>query len=264
MFEHEGARLRYWMEGPAGAPLVAFSHGATADHTMFDPQVAVVTARYRMLCWDMRGQGLSRPASPPFSCRQAAEDLAALLDHLGEPSVALVGQSIGGNVSQDFIFRWPERCAAALFLGCACSTGPLTWAERLLLKAAPAMLAAYPIGALRRAIVRTSATTQAARERFAAMLAPLSKAEIEVIFAEVVRSLHPEPGYRIPCPILIAHGERDALGNIRKAARVWAARDGAPPPVVIPHAGHLANMDNPDAFNAVMMAFLAERYPVPA
>jgi pimeloyl-ACP methyl ester carboxylesterase len=34
--------------------------------------------------------------------------------------------------------------------------------------------------------------------------------------------------------------------------------------VAIPHAGHLANMDNPEAFNRVMMAFLAERYPVPA
>lgn len=264
MFEHDGARLRYWIAGPDGAPLVAFSHGATADHTMFDPQAEAVTACYRMLCWDMRGQGLSRPASPPFSCARAADDLAALLDHLGETRVALVGQSIGGNVGQDFIFRWPERCAAALFLGSACSTGPLTWAERLMLKAAPAMLALYPIGTLRRAIVRTSAVTREARERFAAMLAPLSKAEIEIIFAEVVRSLHPEPGYRIPCPILIAHGDRDDLGNIKKAAPVWAARDGAPPPVVIPHAGHLANMDNPEAFNRVMMAFLAEHYPVPA
>jgi pimeloyl-ACP methyl ester carboxylesterase len=125
------------------------------------------------------------------------------------------------------------------------------------------MLAAYPTLTLRRAIVRTSAVTPQARERFAAMLAPLSKTEIEVIFAEIVRGLHPEPGYRIPCPILIAHGDRDDLGNIRRAAPVWAARDGAPPPVVIPHAGHLANMDNPEAFNRVLMDFLAERYPVP-
>jgi 3-oxoadipate enol-lactonase len=263
VFEHDGARLRYWTSGPAGAPLVVFSHGATADHTMFDPQLEAVTTRYRMLRWDMRGQGLSRPADPPFSCQRAADDLAAVLDHLGEDRVALVGQSIGGNVGQEFIFRYPQRCAAALFLGCTCSTGPLTWAEGLLLKIAPAMLAAYPLRTLQRAIVSTSAVTPGARDRFLAMLSPLSKAEIVVIFSEIVRSLHPEPGYRIPCPILIAHGARDDLGNIKKAAPVWAARDGAPSPVVIPHAGHLANMDNPEAFNRLMMDFLAERYPVP-
>lgn len=75
---------------------------------MFDQQVATVTARHRMLRWDMRGQGLSRPADPPFSCDRAADDLAALLDHLGEEKVALVGQSICGNVGQEFIFRLPN------------------------------------------------------------------------------------------------------------------------------------------------------------
>ncbi len=260
-FERDGCRLRYWIDGPAGAPLVVFSHGATADHTMFDDQVAAVTARYRMLRWDMRGQGASRPAEPPFSCIRAARDLAALLDHLGEDRVALVGQSIGGNVGQDFIFRYPDRCAAALFLGCTCSTGPLTWADRLLLKITPAMLGFYSAGALRKTAANGSAVTPAARARLLTMMTPLSKAEFVVIFSEIVRGLHPEPGYRTPCPILIAHGEADNLGNIKQAAAPWAARDEAPAPVVIPNAGHCANMDNPEVFNAVMMDFLAERWP---
>ena len=260
-FERDGCALRYRIDGPAGAPLVVFSHGATADHTMFDDQVTAVTARYRMLRWDMRGQGASRPADPPFSCIRAAEDLAALLDHLGEDHVALVGQSIGGNVGQEFIFLYPERAAAALFLGCTCSTGPLSWAERLLLKLTPAILGLYPLNALRRTAANGSAVTPAARERLEAMMAPLSKAEFVVIFSEIVRGLHSEPGYRIARPILIAHGEADNLGNIKQAAAPWAARDGAPAPVVIPNAGHCANMDNPEAFNRVMMDFLAANYP---
>jgi pimeloyl-ACP methyl ester carboxylesterase len=262
-FEHDGCALRYWIAGPAGAPLVVFSHGAACDHTMFDDQVGAVTARYRMLRWDMRGQGASRPANPPFSCIRAARDLAALLDHLGEDRVALVGQSIGGNVGQDFIFLYPERVAAALFLGCTCSTGPLTRADRLLLRLTPTLLGLYPAGALCRTAANGSAVTPGARERLLAMMAPLGKAAFVTIFSEIVRGLHPEPGYRIACPILIVHGEADNLGNIRKAAAPWAARDGAPAPVVIPGAGHCANMDNPEAFNAVMMAFLEERYPAP-
>jgi pimeloyl-ACP methyl ester carboxylesterase len=260
-FEHDGCTLRYWLDGPAGAPLVVFSHGATCDHTMFDDQVPAVTARYRMLAWDMRGQGASRPADPPFSCARAARDLAALLDHLGEGKVALIGQSIGGNVGQEFIFLYPERCAAALFLGCTNSTGPLSWTDRLLLKLTPAMLALYPARSLMRAAANGSSVRPDVRRRLEAMMAPLSKREFVTIFTEIVAGLHPEPDYRTPCPILIAHGEADNLGNIKRAAAPWAARDGAPPPVVIPNAGHCANMDNPEAFNRVMMGFLADHYP---
>ena len=251
----------YWIDGPAGAPLVVFSHGATCDHTMFDDQIAAVTARYRMLRWDMRSHGLSRPADPPFSCMRAAQDLAALLDHLGEPRVALVGQSIGGNVGQEFIFRHPQRCAAALFLGCTCSTGPLTWIERLMLKVTPAMLGLYSAEGLVKAAAQGSSVRPDVRERLRAMMSPLTKPEVTAIFGEIVAGLHPEPGYRIACPILIAHGASDNLGNIKKAAAPWAARDGAPPPTVIPNAGHCANMDNPEAFNRLMMDFLAARYP---
>jgi pimeloyl-ACP methyl ester carboxylesterase len=262
-YEHAGCRLYYWIEGPAGAPLVVFSHGATADHTMFDQQADAVAGRYRMLRWDLRGQGLSRPADPPFSCLRAADDLASLLGHLGEDKVALVGQSIGGNVGQEFIFRYPERCTAALFLGCTCSTGPLSWTDRLLLKIAPSMLAFYSADALRKAAANGSAATYEARERLLQMMTPLSKAEIVVIFSEIVRGLHPEPGYRIACPILIAHGASDDLGNIKKVAPSWAAREGAPAPSAIPNAGHAANMDNPQAFNRLMMDFLAAHYPPP-
>jgi pimeloyl-ACP methyl ester carboxylesterase len=258
--ELAGCALRYWVDGPKGAPLVVFSHGATCDHTMFDDQLGVVTSRYRMLRWDMRGQGRSRPAEPPFSCERAALDLAALLDHLGERRVALVGQSIGGNVGQAFLLHAPERVAAAVFLGCTCSTAPLTWVDRLLLNVTPAILSLYSAEGLRQTAAKGSAITPAAQARLLAMMAPLSKAEIVTTFSEIVKGLRPIPGYRSPCPILIAYGQADALGNIKKAAGPWAARDGAPPPVVIPSAGHCANMDNPAAFNMVMMSFLAQHY----
>src|ERR1700743_2439370 len=174
-FQEGGCALRYWIDGPAGAPVVASSPGAPCDHTMFDEQVEAVTERYRMLRWDLRGQGASRPAEPPFSCARAAEDLAGLLDHLGGDKVALVGQSIGGNVGQEFIFRYPERCAAALFLGCACTTGPLTWADRLLLKITPAMLSLYPAGGLVRAAARGSSVRPDVQARLEAMMSQLSK-----------------------------------------------------------------------------------------
>ncbi len=75
---------------------------------------------------------------------------------------------------------------------------------------------------------------------------------------EATRCLHAEPGYRITHPLLLRHGERDGTGNIRKAARTWARRDPICRYVVIPDAGHAANLDNPQAFNQTLLAFLSE------
>jgi 3-oxoadipate enol-lactonase len=260
MFEHAGCRLSYWLDGPVDAPLVVFTPGAFADHTMFDDQVADVTRRYRMLRWDVRGHGLSRPTTAPFTAWQAAEDLAALLDHLEAPRVALVGQSIGGNISQDFIFRFPERCAAAVFLGCTCSTFPVSTFGRAMLALTPGLIRLYPLAAFKRQAMHGSAVTDRAREKLLAMIAPLTAADVGQIAAGIATAVHPEPGYRIGCPTLIAHGDQDALGNIRKVAGPWARRDSSVGPVVIKGAGHVANMDQPEAFNRMVMAFLEENY----
>ena len=256
-----GCNLHYWIDGPSDAPLVVFSHGATVDHTMFDDQLDVITHHYRMLRWDMRGHGLSCPANPPFNCKRAAQDLAALLDHLEEHKIALVGQSIGGNVGQEFIFLYPTRCIAALFLGCTCNTWQLSWSDKVLLRIAPILLELYPSEFLRKTIATNSAVTQRSRDRLLKMMAPLNRREIAVTFSGIVRDLHPEKGYMIRCPIEIAYGAKDYLGNIRRIAAAWARRDGAPPPAVIPDAGHCANMDNPEVFNRWMMNFLARQYP---
>jgi pimeloyl-ACP methyl ester carboxylesterase len=133
--------------------------------------------------------------------------------------------------------------------------------DRVVLKLAPPLLELYSSQALTKAAVRTSAITQQARDRYLQMISALSKREIIVIMSEIVGGLHPEPSYKIGCPIAIAYGDHDELGNIKKVAAPWAARDGAPPPHVIPNAGHLANMDNPEAFNRLMLDFLAAHCP---
>src|ERR1022692_4152444 len=72
VFEYQGCVFSYWLSGPPKAPLVVFTPGAFADHTMFDAQVDVVCQRYRMLRWDARGHGRSWPSSLPFTTMQAA------------------------------------------------------------------------------------------------------------------------------------------------------------------------------------------------
>jgi pimeloyl-ACP methyl ester carboxylesterase len=61
----------------------------------------------------------------------------------------------------------------------------------------------------------------------------------------------------VTAPELLVHGSDDSLGNIRKVMRAWRARDPNCELAIIPAAGHIANMDNPDAFNRTVLDWLA-------
>ena len=79
-----GQNLYYEDTGGRG-PALVFSHGLLMDHTMFAPQVQALQGRFRCISWDERGHG--QTADPeqcaPFDYYDSADDLAALLEHLG-------------------------------------------------------------------------------------------------------------------------------------------------------------------------------------
>ncbi|PRX49117.1 pimeloyl-ACP methyl ester carboxylesterase [Prauserella shujinwangii] len=263
--DRAGSRLRYWLDGPTGAPLVVFSHGAAMDHRMFDPQVPALTAAgYRTLTWDIRGHGESKPIGDlPLSTRDLTADLLAILDELGEHGPLCVGgQSLGGYLAQELVFRHPERVAAVVIIGSTCVTMPISRRERWALAASPLAFRLWPAGALRRTIATHTAVTPAAREYALDAASRLSKAEFVTVWRAVAGALHPEPGYRIEQPLLLCHGDQDRAGNVARVAPRWAARDPRCRYEVVPRAGHNANQDNPGWFNETLLDFLRTHYPV--
>ncbi len=87
----------WFQEAGQGRPLIVFIHGLCCDHTAWAPQFADLSRDHRCVAVDLRGRGAS-PAIPPFGVGQAAEDIATLLDRLGERAV-LVGHSLGGIIA---------------------------------------------------------------------------------------------------------------------------------------------------------------------
>src|SRR5437764_7743170 len=118
MFENRGCLLHYWLSGPQAAPLVVFTHGAAMDHGVWDGIVPLVAEHYRVLTWDVRAHGLSRPTKEPFTIQRATEDLLALLDHVGYADATFIGHSMGGNIGQEVVFSHPERVKALVMLDC--------------------------------------------------------------------------------------------------------------------------------------------------
>lgn len=261
VLERGGSRLHYWLHGPADRPLVVCTHGATMDHRMFDAQIAALVPEYRVLSWDVRGHGRSQPLGASFSIRGAAADLLAILDQLGVAQAAFVGQSMGGSIVQELVFVAPQRVAALVLIGCACTTLPISAGEAWALQMSLPLLGMYSERRLRQQIARRTAITPAVRAYALDACSQVSKQNFLTIWAGLTRCLHYEPGYRIRQPLLLTHGAHDDLGNFRKLYPAWAARDTNGRFVVIPDAGHNANQDNSSFFNALLLAFLREHLP---
>jgi 3-oxoadipate enol-lactonase len=107
-----GVELYYELHGE-GDKVVVLNNGVIASTATWTNQLPALTPRFRVLLYDMRGQGRSQkwvPGDPPYSWETHADDLAALLDHLGIAQAHVGGISYGGELTLVFALRYPERC----------------------------------------------------------------------------------------------------------------------------------------------------------
>ena len=248
--------VHYWTGGKAGAPLVVFTHGATIDHHEWDATLPIVGEQFRVLAWDVRGHGLSRPA--PFALDGAVDDLLAILDRLRVEQAVFVGHSMGGNLGQELVFRHPDRVRAMVCLGCTWNFQKLTAAEAFMLRLAGPIFRIYPYQTLVNQSLAITATSKASQDLLRRAMGSLTKSEFVQIMMATSRCLHYEPGYTINKPLLLMVGDRDTTGNIRKVMPVWAAQEPDCRLVVIPNAKHAANLDNPEFFHKTLMDFLTD------
>ncbi|CAJ36318.1 alpha/beta fold hydrolase [Methanocella arvoryzae] len=251
-----GCDVHYWVSGNSSKPLIILIHGACADHRQFDMQIPCLIQDYQIVRVDVRGHGLSRPLAGPFSVPDAVEDIVSILKETGRNNAIFLGQSNGTYIIQELEFRHPGMVRAMIIVDGTYIFQKLSRAEKLLLKLTPAIMSLYPYGSLIKSMADGSAVKESTRAYLRETFGRLSKAEIINIMSGVSGCVHPEPGYRTGCPLLLIRGEHDKLGNIKAAMKEWSLREPRSKYVVIPDAGHCSNQDNPEQFNAMMMEFL--------
>ncbi|MBV8718596.1 MAG: alpha/beta fold hydrolase [Chloroflexi bacterium] len=252
-----GARLYY--ETAGDGPPVVFLHGFSLDARMWDDQWDAFASRHRVVRYDLRGFGRSEAQPVAYS---QEDDLVALLDHLEIARAHVIGLSMGGVYAVDFALAHPERV-----LGLVPVDG-----------AASGSLGPMPPGpALAEAQAAEGRTDEALTSWLAdPFFTPAHEQPgVAVRLREIVsgygwwaarhpgkrRRIHPPAAGRlgeITAPTLVVVGERD-VPRLRETSDELARGIPGARLLVLPGAGHMANMEAPQAFNTAVLNFLASQ-----
>ena len=145
-FQTPRGNIRYWLSRKdAARETLVFLPGLTADHRLFEEQLDRFAERYSVLVWDAPGHYLSRPFILDFSLMDKAVWLHGILEAEGLKGPVLIGQSMGGYVSQCFMQRYPGEARGFISIDSApIKRRYLTAAEIWMLKKAGAMYEVFP------------------------------------------------------------------------------------------------------------------------
>lgn len=258
ILDRDGCPLHYWLAGDPGRPWLLLTHGAGLDHRLWRANIAALAAEHRVLVWDVRGHGRSRPMAGRFAVSTVVADMLALLDAVGAAEAVLIGQSMGGNLSQEFVRLHPVRVRALVLVECVCNSAPLTRIERLALRLSPALLRLYPYRTLLRHSARSISADDAVRAYCLEAMSILERDECLDVMMATLGSVRPDPAYRIARPFMLVRGANSRAGSIAKQGPEWARREPlCRADLVIPDANHCVNLEAPAAFNAAVLQFLA-------
>lgn len=244
-------------DAPRDAPVIAFSHGLLMDHEMFGPQLHALRHHYRCIVWDQRGHGHTAGDNiEPFTYRDSADDLAALLTRLDATPTVLVGMSQGGFVSLRCALRRPELVRGLILID---SQAGLEDPAKV--AGYRQMLDVWIAQGLQAQIADTIAQiiigsgyrdVQHWKDKWAGWKPPNLAACFETLTG---RDDVTERLAEIRVPTLIIHGEADMAIPMERAEIMQRKLPNARL-VRIPGASHAANLTHPDTVNAAMADFL--------
>src|SRR5580700_1148862 len=244
----DGVHIYYEVHGQSG-PVILLSHGYSSTSGMWAGQIEPLSKSHRLVIWDMRGHGDSDYPEDlaAYSEEATVADMAALLDAVGAKTAIVGGLSLGGYMSLAFNRAHPDRVEALLIF----DTGPgyrndearEGWNRTSIARAERFERDGLSV------LGNASAEVRIVTHRSADGLAKAARGMLTQRDASVMNSLA-----TIAVPSLVVVGANDT--PFLAASDYMAAKIPGAKKVVIPDAGHAANIDQPAAFNQAVVAFL--------
>ncbi|HEY2692871.1 MAG TPA: alpha/beta fold hydrolase [Streptosporangiaceae bacterium] len=258
VLERPGARLVYDVTGTG--PAVVLVHGFGLDRRMWDPQAEYLAARFLVVRYDCRGFGASGPFDPAVPYTHA-DDLVALLDHLGLGRPVLAGLSFGGGIVLQTALAAPDRVRGLVLLDAVLDGVPWDRESEAGLGQVARAVQAGGVPAGRAAWLAHPLFAAARQEpglarRLAAMVDGypgqhwLGRDPHRQVPPDFFDALE-----QVAAPTLVAVGEHDVPG-FREMSAVLARRIPGAEHHVIAGAGHMVNLEQPAAVNELLTRFL--------
>lgn len=247
------------VEGPPGASWITFANSLVTSLEMWDAQAQMLSDRYRILRYDMRGHGRSGAPPPPYSIADLASDAVALWDALGVDRSHWVGLSLGGMVGIHVAALYPARMRSLVASDCRADTNEAyadVFVQRIKTTREQGMAGMVEPTLQRFFTPGFAASNPSTIEQFRAMIRD-TPADGHIGCCEAIRKL--AEGANLPTlrvPTMFIGGEHD-IGAPPEIMRAMHAATPGSKYVMLEGAGHISNVEKPGAFLAAIEPFLA-------
>jgi len=251
-----GIEVNYEIHGKEGAPWLVLSHSLACSVRMWDPQVEAFQSRFRILNYDMRGHGASSAPQGPYTLDMLADDVLGLLAFLRIKQASYCGLSIGGMIGQTLALKAPGSFTKMVLADTTHTQPPEAlkqWEERIAIAKSKGM-AGLVDGTMERWF------TEPYRKRNSPEFQKIRDLVLKTPVAgfvgcgQAIMKLNTTARLKdIKLPVLAITGEQDgaAPGTKYIGEHVPGAKY-----VGIPQAAHIANIEQPEAFNRALREFL--------
>lgn len=258
--------IHYWISEQINIEreTLVFLPGLTADHRLFDKQIAYFECKENIFVWDAPGHAASWPFTLNFTLMDKAGWLNEILEADGIIKPIIIGQSMGGYVGQAYAEQFPEKLKGFISIDSApLQRQYVTGIEIWLLKRMEPVYRHYPWKSLLKAGANGVATSAYGRalmhdimmvydgdqERYAKLAGHGYRMLADAMEADLP--------YKIECPALLICGEKDQAGSCIRYNKAWHKNTGIRLEW-IPGAGHNSNTDAPEKVNQLIEELVSQ------
>jgi 3-oxoadipate enol-lactonase len=249
-----GIEINYEVSGKEGAPWLVLSHSLACSVRMWDPTVEAFKGSFRILNYDMRGHGHTTAPKGPYTLDMLADDVLSLLDFLKIKKALYCGLSIGGMIGQTLALRGKGPFEKMVLADTTHAQPPEAlkqWEDRIKTAEAKGM-AGLLDSTMERWFTAPFRASPAAKKIAQLILA--TPVDGYIGCGRAIMGLNTTARLKdIKLPVLAVTGNEDgaAPGTKFIGETVPGAKF-----VGIPQASHIANVEQPEAFNRALREFL--------
>lgn len=257
-FYLENTPVAYYIDDSNSSDWLVFVHAAFVDSRMFEKQFSYFKGKYNLLAVDLLGHGNSTKVKKGDTIENMSAYIDAILLKHNISSAHFVGVSLGAVIVQDFANKYEDKVKSLTCFGGYDINNFDIKRQKKNSKGQMSMMlkALISIKWFAKANKKISAYTPEAQEEFYKLNMEFKKSSF-MYMAGLQKLVNKYPQKQRQYKLLVGCGEHDIPMEI-EIVDEWAERENCDK-VIISGAGHCANMDNPQEFNACLEEFLNKK-----